>query len=220
MRIQTIQDILNLGENHTQTSATNPIREDAFAISDDEKIEIIRGHFAKILDTLGLDLQDDSLSGTPYRLAKMYVKEIFSGLNPDNKPVITLFENKFSYGEMIVEKNITLHSICEHHFVPIIGKVHIAYISNGNIIGLSKINRIVQYYAQRPQVQERLTIQIGQELSQALDTPHVAVIVDAKHYCVAMRGVQDQTTTTVTSDFKGNFLNMDKRAELLKYLTI
>jgi len=166
---------------HAISSDDTPLRIDAFELPDEEKIKIISGHFRGIMNTLGLDLQDDSLKNTPERVAKMFVKEIFSGLDPANKPSATLFENKYSYKQMLVEKNISLYSTCEHHFVPIIGKAHIAYISKGKVIGLSKINRIVQYYSQRPQVQERLTIQIANELSKVLGTEDVAVMIDAVH---------------------------------------
>ncbi|TNE72979.1 MAG: GTP cyclohydrolase I FolE, partial [Bacteroidetes bacterium] len=166
------------------------------------------------------DLSDDSLKGTPERVAKMYVEEIFSGLDPQNKPKIALFENKYQYGEMLVEKNITLYSNCEHHFVPIIGKAHIAYISNGKVIGLSKLNRIAQYYAKRPQVQERLTVQIGKELQDLLQTEDVAVIIDAKHLCVSSRGVEDVNSETVTSFYGGSFQINDVKNEFLKYLDL
>ncbi len=194
--VLTIDEI---GDEHVGTSYDTPLREDAFSISDDLKIQLIEEHFAEIMQILGLDLTDDSLKGTPKRVAKMYVKEIFSGLNPANKPKIALFENKYNYNEMLVEKDITFFSNCEHHFVPIIGKAHVAYISNGKVIGLSKLNRIVQYYAKRPQVQERLTVQIANELMNALQTEDIAVYIDAKHLCVSSRGIQDVNSATVTS---------------------
>jgi GTP cyclohydrolase I len=173
------------------------------------------------MNIMGLDLTDDSLKGTPHRVAKMYVKEVFSGLNPKNKPVAKLFENKYKYNEMLVEKDITVHSHCEHHFVPIYGKAHVAYISNGNVIGLSKINRIVQYFAQRPQVQERLTMQIGNELKEALGTEDVAIIIDAYHMCVSSRGVKDTQSSTVTSFYSGKFENDEQsRNEFLKYISL
>jgi GTP cyclohydrolase IA len=206
-----------IGENHLMTSIETPIREDAFALDDELKIELIEEKFRDIMNILGLDLNDDSLKGTPHRVAKMYVKEIFSGLNPANKPKIALFENKYQYKEMLVEKDITFYSNCEHHFVPIIGKVHVAYISNGSVIGLSKINRIVQYYAKRPQVQERLTIQIANALKDALKTEDVAVIVDAHHLCVSSRGIQDINSSTVTSSYNGKFLSEQLRNEFLSY---
>lgn len=184
-------------------------------INDDEKIKIIANHFKGIMQALGLDLNDDSLKGTPQRVAKMYVKEIFSGLNPDTKPTITLFENKYRYNKMLVEKGITLYSFCEHHFVPIVGKVHVAYIPKGEVIGLSKINRLVQYYAKRPQVQERLTIQIAEGLKKALGTEDVAVVIDAVHFCVALRGIKDTNSSTVTAQYSGKFLNEDVKSEFL-----
>ncbi len=187
-------------------------------LSDDAKIEIISNHFRQIMLTLGLDLNDDSLKATPDRVAKMYVKEIFSGLNPGNKPEITLFENKYKYNEMLVEKNITVYSYCEHHFVPIIGKAHVAYFSSGKVIGLSKINRIVQYCCKRPQVQERLTEQIAGALKEALNTEDVAVVVDATHLCVASRGVEDTNTSTITSHYSGKFNNKEVRKEFLSFI--
>lgn len=204
-----------IGENHIATSVDTPLRPDAFEISDNEKITIIERHFREIMLTLGLDLTDDSLNGTPKRVAKMYVQEVFSGLNPNNKPQIALFENKYRYKEMLIEKDIILHSFCEHHFVPIIGKAHLAYISNGNVIGLSKINRIVQYYAKRPQVQERLTLQIANELKSVLKTEDVAVIIDAKHMCVSMRGIKDVSSSTVTASYHGKFLEEKTKNEFL-----
>lgn len=204
--MNTNPDIVELiGENHMATSLETPIREDAFAMNDNLKIELIQSHFKEIMHILGLDLNDDSLSGTPYRVAKMFVKEIFSGLNPLNKPDTKLFENKYEYNEMLIEKDITLYSYCEHHFVPIVGKVHIAYISNGHVIGLSKINRLVQYYAKRPQVQERLTNQIAEGLKEALQSGDVAVIVDAVHLCVASRGIKDTNSSTITANYSGKF---------------
>jgi GTP cyclohydrolase I len=207
-----------LGDEHIGTSSETPLREDAFDIDDHEKIKIISRHFREIMNTLGLDLTDDSLKGTPGRVAKMFVKEIFSGLNPKNKPTISLFENKYRYNQMLVEKDITFYSNCEHHFVPIIGKAHVAYISSGNVIGLSKINRIVQYYAQRPQVQERLIIQIANELKSVLQTNDVAVVIDAVHLCVSSRGVKDNSSRTVTAEYGGAFLKTEKRDEFLRYV--
>jgi GTP cyclohydrolase I len=207
-----------LADEHIGTSYDTPMREDAFDMGDEEKIAAISYHFREIMQTLGLDLNDDSLNGTPRRVAKMYVKEIFSGLNPANKPKITLFDNKYRYSQMLVEKNITVYSNCEHHFVPIIGKAHIAYISSGKVVGLSKLNRIVQYYAQRPQVQERLTIQIANELKLALDTDDVAVMIDAAHLCVASRGIKDIASSTVTAEYSGAFLEAAKRDEFLQYI--
>lgn len=209
-----------MGDQHVMTSIETPMRADAFDLSEDEKIAKIETHFAAIMDILGLDRNDDSLSGTPHRVAKMYVKEIFSGLLPENRPDIKLFENKYQYKEMLVEKNITFFSNCEHHFVPIMGKAHVAYISNGQVIGLSKLNRIVQYYAKRPQVQERLTIQIANDLKKILQTEDVAVMIDAVHLCVSSRGVQDINSSTVTSSFSGAFLEDSKKNEFLKYIQI
>lgn len=209
-----------IGDEHVGTSAETPMHEHAFDLSDDAKIEKIAVHFSEIMHTLGLDLTDDSLKGTPYRVAKMYVKEIFSGLNPANRPDVKLFENKYKYNEMLVEKDITFFSNCEHHFVPIIGKAHVAYISNGKVIGLSKINRIVQYYAKRPQVQERLTVQIANDLKKALQTEDVAVVIDAAHLCVSSRGIQDVNSRTVTSQFYGKFKEDNTRNEFFKYLQL
>jgi GTP cyclohydrolase I len=209
-----------IGDQHVMTSIETPMRTDAFDLNEDEKIAKIETHFAAIMDILGLDRTDDSLSGTPHRVAKMYVKEIFSGLLPENRPDIKLFENKYQYKEMLVEKNITFFSNCEHHFVPIMGKAHIAYISNGQVIGLSKLNRIVQYFAKRPQVQERLTIQIANELKKVLKTEDVAVMIDAVHLCVSSRGVQDINSATVTSSYSGAFQDENKKAEFLKYIQL
>ncbi|MGN6618008.1 MAG: GTP cyclohydrolase I FolE [Ilyomonas sp.] len=213
----TIDDI---GDNHVSTSVNTPLKEDAFVMSEDEKIEKIQEHFEEIMNILGLDLTDDSLKGTPRRVAKMYVKEIFSGLNPANKPAITLFDNKYQYNQMLVEKDISFFSNCEHHFVPIFGKAHVAYISSGKVIGLSKLNRLVQYFAKRPQVQERLTMQIGKELQKALHTDDVAVVIDAKHMCVASRGVNDITSSTVTAFYGGKFKEESTKAEFLKYIDV
>ncbi len=207
-----------IGDNHAATSFETPLKEDAFDKDDETKIKLIEKRFEEIMDILGLDLSDDSLSGTPHRVAKMFVQEVFSGLNPANKPDVKLFENKFQYNEMLVEKDITLYSYCEHHFVPIYGKAHVAYISSGKVIGLSKINRIVQYYAKRPQVQERLTVQIAEELKSILETEDVAVIIDAKHMCVSSRGVQDTASSTVTSHYSGRFEDDNKKDEFLKYI--
>lgn len=209
-----------IGNNHISSSAKNPVREDAFDISDDEKIDRIKKDVQNILLTLGMDLTDDSLKGTPNRVAKMFVKEIFGGLNPDKKPNASTFENSYKYGEMLVEKNITVYSTCEHHLLPIIGRAHVAYISNGRVVGLSKINRIVEYYSKRPQVQERLTMQIVQELQKALGTPDVACIIDAKHLCVNSRGIKDIESSTVTSEFGGKFKEEQTRRELLEYIKL
>ena len=195
-----------------------PLRTDAFKIDDDLKIELIENNFREIMHVLGLDLSDDSLKDTPKRVAKMYVKEFFSGLNPDNRPSITLFENKYKFNQMIVERDITLYSTCEHHFVPIIGKAHIGYYSSGKVIGLSKLNRIVQYYAKRPQVQERLTMQIAADLKEMLQTEDVAVLIDADHLCVSSRGIQDVNSSTVTSSYNGRFINPETRNEFFNYV--
>lgn len=208
----------DLGDDHVASSYDTPLRPDAFHMSDEEKIKKIEGHFREIMNIMGLDLKDDSLSGTPKRVAKMFVKEIFSGLNPVNKPHARLFENKYKYDQMLVEKDITFYSHCEHHFVPIYGKVHVAYISSGKVIGLSKINRIVQYYAKRPQVQERLTVQISKELQKALKTEDVGVVVDATHLCVASRGVGDTNSKTGTAYFSGKFKENQTKNEFLNYI--
>lgn len=210
----------DMGDDHISTSVDTPMREDAFVKTDEEKIAEIEQHFRSIMEILGLDLSDDSLKGTPRRVAKMYVKEIFQGLNPANKPAIALFENKYKYNEMLVEKNISFYSNCEHHFVPIIGKAHVAYISNGKVIGLSKLNRLVEYFAKRPQVQERLTMQIGKELQKDLGTEDVAIVIDAKHLCVASRGVEDDTSSTITAFYGGKFKEDKVKEEFLKYLEL
>lgn len=211
-------DLDEIGDDHLYTGLETPLRADAFEQSDAEKKEQIAALFEQIMHVMGLDLTDDSLRGTPMRVAKMYIDEIFSGLNPANKPKVALFENKYEYGQMLVEKNITFYSNCEHHFVPIIGQAHVAYISSGKVIGLSKLNRIVQYYAKRPQVQERLTNQIGTDLQAILGTKDVAVIVDAKHLCVSSRGIKDDTSATVTSFYGGQFEHTEKLAELHRYI--
>ena len=203
-----------VGDDHLFTGLKTPMNPNAFNISDQEKKEKIADLFKEIMDVMGLDLSDDSLKGTPKRVAKMYIEEIFSGLNPANKPKVALFDNKYQYNQMLVEKNITFYSNCEHHFVPIMGKAHVAYVSSGKVIGLSKLNRIVQYYAKRPQVQERLTNQIAEELKEVLKTEDVAVIIDAKHLCVSSRGIKDDTSSTVTSFFGGKFNTPQKIAEL------
>lgn len=207
-----------IGDDHLFTGLETPMKSDAFKLSDDEKKQRIAILFEEIMDVMGLDLTDDSLKGTPKRVAKMYIDEIFSGLNPANKPKVALFDNKYRYNQMLVEKNITFYSNCEHHFVPIIGKAHVAYVSSGKVIGLSKLNRIVQYYAKRPQVQERLTNQIAEDLKHILGTDDVAVIIDAKHLCVSSRGIKDDTSATVTSFYGGVFNEAHKIAELQNYL--
>lgn len=216
--IITDEEIDAVGDNHISTSVETPMREGAFDKTEDEKIAAIQEKFAEIMDILGLDLSDDSLKGTPKRVAKMYVKEIFNGLNPANKPQMALFENKYKYNEMLVEKNISFYSNCEHHFVPIMGKAHVAYISSGKVVGLSKLNRLVDYFAKRPQVQERLTMQIAKELQKDLDTDDVAVLIDAKHLCVASRGVEDDTSSTVTAFYGGKFKDEKVKEEFLRYL--
>ncbi|MEO9479977.1 MAG: GTP cyclohydrolase I FolE [Maribacter dokdonensis] len=207
-----------VGDNHFSSSIETPLRTDAFAKSDDEKIENIQHHFAKIMEELGLDLTDDSLSGTPYRFAKMYVKELFYGLNPKNKPKLSVFENKYEYKKMLIEQNITIDSSCEHHFLPIVGYAHVAYIPQKKVIGLSKINRLVDYYARRPQVQERLVLQILNDLQEALGTEDVIVSVTAKHLCVSSRGIKDQSSFTTTLEYGGRFSETDIRNEFLKII--
>jgi GTP cyclohydrolase I len=207
-----------IGDNHASTGIETPLKASAFDMTEEEKMKKIEKHFREIMETLGLDLTDDSLKGTPERVAKMYVKEIFSGLDPANKPKIALFENRYQYNQMLVEKDITFYSNCEHHFVPIFGKAHLAYISNGKVIGLSKLNRIVQYYAKRPQVQERFTMQIAKELQKVLKTEDVAVIIDAKHLCVSSRGVQDNNAATLTSFYGGKFAEEATKQEFLRYV--
>lgn len=211
-----MQEPINIDLDETNTTA--PIRSDALELSDSEKMDKIEHHFAQIMNTLGLDLYDDSLCGTPKRVAKMFVKEMFSGLNPDNKPKISLFENKYGYKKMLIEKDITLYSNCEHHFVPIIGKVHVAYIPDKHVIGLSKINRLVHYYAKRPQVQERLTIQISEALKEALQHNNVAVVIAADHLCVASRGINDTNSITLTAHYSGQFENEAIKQEFLSHI--
>lgn len=209
-----------IGDNHIATNALTPLRADAFELTDEQKIESIKKDVENILNTLGMDLTDDSLKGTPNRVAKMFVKEIFGGLNPDKKPGSSTFNNHYKYGEMLVEKNITIYSTCEHHLLPIVGRAHVAYISNGTVVGLSKMNRIVDYFARRPQVQERLTIQIVQELKKVLNTEDVACVIDAKHLCVNSRGIRDIESSTVTSEFGGRFKQESMRREFLDYIKL
>ncbi|MCX8080988.1 MAG: GTP cyclohydrolase I FolE [Bacteroidia bacterium] len=211
-----LEELENLNDEHFSGNPQTPLRPDAFELSDEEKIHLIRKHIESVLHILGMDLNDDSLKDTPLRVAKMFVKEFFYGLNPENKPKVKLFKNTYKYGEMLIEKNISFYSVCEHHLVPIVGKAHVAYISSGKVIGLSKLNRIVQYYASRPQVQERMTMQIGNEFKDLLKTEDVAVILDAKHLCVSMRGIKDDTSSTVTSFFSGKFKEDKTRKEFLK----
>tara|TARA_R110000787_G_scaffold170044_2_gene282754 strand:- start:51 stop:731 length:681 start_codon:yes stop_codon:yes gene_type:complete len=209
-----------LGNDHISTSEDTPLRKDAFVLDDATKIERIRENVRDIMLTLGLDLNDDSLKGTPNRVAKMYVNEIFGGLHPNKKPKASTFDNKYKYGEMLVEKNITLYSTCEHHFLPIVGRAHVAYISNGTVVGLSKMNRVVDYYAKRPQVQERLNIQIVRELQKVLGTEDVACVIDAKHLCVNSRGIRDIDSSTVTAEYGGKFKEELVRREFLNYLNL
>ncbi|WP_047545462.1 GTP cyclohydrolase I FolE [Psychroserpens sp. Hel_I_66] len=217
------KDIQNhdaIGDNHVGSSFETPLRNDAFKLTSPEKIDIIKDDVRHIMETLGLDLTDDSLKGTPNRVAKMFVNEIFGGLDPAKKPSASTFENKYKYGEMLVEKNITVYSTCEHHLLPIVGKAHVAYISNGTVVGLSKMNRIVDYFAKRPQVQERLTIQIVKELQDVLNTQDVACVIDAKHLCVNSRGIRDVDSSTVTSEFGGQFKNKETKREFLDYINL
>ncbi len=217
----TLEDhIEEMGNNHVSTSGETPMRKDAFVLNDEDKIERIQESVRDILLTLGLDLEDDSLKGTPNRVAKMFVNEIFGGLHPDRKPKSSTFKNKYKYGEMLVEKNITLYSTCEHHLLPIVGKAHIAYISSGTVVGLSKMNRIVDYYAKRPQVQERLNIQIVKELQRVMNTEDVACVIDAKHLCVNSRGIRDIESSTVTAEYGGKFKEEAVRREFLDYINL
>ncbi len=209
-----------MGNDHVSSSEDTPLREDAFVLSDEEKIERIRENVREIMLTLGLDLEDDSLMGTPNRVAKMYVEEIFSGLSPKRKPKSSTFKNKYKYGEMLVEKNIIVYSTCEHHLLPIVGRAHIAYISNGTVVGLSKMNRIVDYFAKRPQVQERMNIQIVRELQNVLGTEDVACVIDAKHLCVNSRGIRDIESSTVTAEYGGKFKDEAVRREFLDYINL
>tara|TARA_Y100000389_G_C17255090_1_gene410111 strand:- start:77 stop:757 length:681 start_codon:yes stop_codon:yes gene_type:complete len=222
MKLQDIlkEEIDSMGDDHVSSSINNPLKKDAFKISDSEKIKLIEEKMYEILDVLGMDLNDDSLKGTPKRVAKMFVKEIFGGLNPENRPIPSTFKNKFKYGEMLVEKNITLYSTCEHHLLPIVGFAHVAYISNGTVVGLSKINRIVDYFAKRPQVQERLNIQIVKELQIALNTDDVACVIDAKHLCVNSRGINDVHSSTVTAEFGGKFKEAQYRRDFLDFIKL
>jgi GTP cyclohydrolase I len=209
-----------VGNDHLSSAEETPMRDDAFDLSDKEKIERIQQNVYEIMHTLGMDMKDDSLKGTPNRVAKMYVQELFGGLHPDRKPNSSQFQNKYKYGEMLVEKNITLYSTCEHHLLPIVGKAHIAYISNGTVVGLSKMNRIVDYFAKRPQVQERLNIQIVRELQSVLGTDDVACVIDAKHLCVNSRGIRDVESSTVTAEYGGKFKEEGVRREFLDYINL
>ena len=216
--VEQFEVIEELGDAHIGTAELTPVRDDAFDLTDDEKITIIREHFAKIMETLGLDLTDDSLRGTPQRVAKMYVKEIFNGLNPVNRPEARTFSNGYDYSDMVIEKNIQVTSFCEHHFLPFIGKAHVAYISKGKVIGLSKINRLVDYFSRRPQVQERLTLQIADALAEAMETDDVAVFIDSKHLCVSTRGIKDQSSSTITSEFRGAFKQKDVQQKFIDFI--
>lgn len=212
------EDLSLMEDEHLLSSIETPMREDAFDLDDDLKMELVQKHFREIMMILGLDLDDDSLKDTPNRVAKMFVKEVFKGLNPENKPAISLFENKYHYKQMLVEKNIRVNSTCEHHFLPIHGNAHVAYFSSGKVIGLSKINRIVEYYSKRPQVQERLTIQIANELKSALETEDVAVVIDAYHMCVSSRGIEDVNSSTVSAEYCGKFNDPSVKNEFLRYI--
>ena len=208
-----------IGDEHVGTSIDTPLRPDAFDMSDDDKVKAIEQKFREIMDIMGLDLTDDSLSGTPKRVAKMYVKEIFAGLNPANHPDVKTFDNAYGYDHMLVERNITLNSTCEHHFLPIVGVAHVAYIPEGRVVGLSKLNRIVDHYAKRPQVQERLSRQVLKALQVILGTQNVAVVMDAKHLCVSSRGIQDEGSSTVTASYGGLFESAPEvRAEFLQHI--
>tara|TARA_X000000950_G_scaffold107209_2_gene135093 strand:+ start:1757 stop:2428 length:672 start_codon:yes stop_codon:yes gene_type:complete len=213
-----LEDLELIDQDHKNFSIETPLRDDAFEISDDEKISIIQKNIKKILETLGMDMTDDSLKGTPKRVAKAYVKELFAGLDPKNLPTSSTFENKYQYGEMLVEKNITVFSTCEHHLLPIYGKAHVAYFAKDRVVGLSKMNRIVDYYARRPQVQERLNIQIVKALQEILKTDDVACIIDAKHMCVNSRGIRHIDCSTVTGEFGGKFKDKLTKREFLDYI--
>ena len=216
----TQEEIDIMGDAHAGSAELTPLRPDAFDLSDEEKIERIQAHFSEIMKTLGLDLTDDSLKGTPKRVAKMYVKEVFNGLNPANKPEARTFNNNYDYSDVVIEKNIQVNSFCEHHFLPFIGKAHVAYISKGKVIGLSKINRLVDYYSRRPQVQERLTLQIADAISDAMNTEDVAVYIDSKHFCVSMRGIKDHASSTITSEFRGAFKEKEVQQKFIDFIRI
>jgi len=219
MKNKNEEQIEIIGDNHYSSNIETPFRADAFDKSDDEKINNIKHHFEMIMQEIGLDLTDDSLSGTPYRVAKMYVKELFYGLNPINKPKLSTFENKYGYNKMVIEQNITIDSSCEHHFLPIIGHAHIGYIPKDKVIGLSKINRLVDYYSHRPQVQERLVLQILHDLQNVLDTKSVIVVINAKHLCVSSRGIKDKNSFTTTLEYGGSFLDKSTRNEFLSSIS-
>lgn len=208
----------NIGDNHVLTSIETPLLPNAFEKPDEEKIENIQHYFTKIMEELGLDLTDESLSGTPYRFAKMYVKELFYGLDPKNKPRLSVFPNKYGYKKMLVEHNINIDSSCEHHFLPITGYAHIGYMPEEKVIGLSKINRLVDYYAHRPQVQERLCLQILKDLQETLETKNVIVVINARHLCVSSRGIKDKESSTTTIEYGGCFDKDSYRNEFFKLL--
>ncbi|WP_025740640.1 GTP cyclohydrolase I FolE [Aquimarina pacifica] len=218
MSTKNQNEIEQIGDSHISNSTETPLRVDAFDTSDTEKIKNIQHHFAEIMKELGLDLTDDSLSGTPYRFAKMYVKELFYGLDPKNRPRTSTFENKYKYQKILVEQNINVDSSCEHHFLPIVGTAHIGYIPEGKVIGLSKINRLVDYYAHRPQVQERLCLQILEDLQETLGTEDVIVVIQAKHLCVSSRGIKDKSSFTTTIEYRGKFVEADTRKEFFEII--
>lgn len=183
-------------------------------LDENQKLEAVKRHFTEIMKVLGLDLQNDSLEKTPERVAKMYVKELFQGLNDEHFPKITVIENEMKYDQMVLVKDVNVMSVCEHHFVTIDGVANIAYIPKKRVIGLSKINRITKFFSRRPQVQERLTKQIADCLAYVLDTSDVAVQIAAKHYCVVSRGIEDINSKTITSDLRGVFrTNSETRSE-------
>jgi GTP cyclohydrolase I len=219
MNTLTEQQIFDLmGDDHQFSSADTPLRADAFDKSDEQKMSKIESLFAEIMHEMGLDMTDDSLQGTPHRVAKMYVKEIFSGLDPKNKPKMSVFENSYHYDKMLVEANINFNSTCEHHFLPIVGKAHIGYVSSGKVIGLSKLNRIVDYYSRRPQVQERLIMQIFNDLKQCLETENVIVVMEAKHLCVSSRGIKDESSYTSTIQYGGIFNEKENRNDFFNMI--
>lgn len=207
-----------IGDNHQMTSAETPLRPDAFDKSDADKMKTIEKHFHIIMEEMGLDMTDDSLQGTPHRVAKMFIQEIFSGLNPANKPKISVFDNSYKYDKMLVEANISFNSTCEHHFLPIVGKAHIGYVSSGKVIGLSKLNRIVDYYSRRPQVQERLIMQIFNELKTVLETDNVIVVMEATHLCVSSRGIKDESSYTSTIQYGGIFNEKENRNDFFNMI--
>jgi GTP cyclohydrolase I len=219
MNTQIEKELIELiGDNHQMTSAVTPLRFDAFYKSDEEKMKNIEEHFYAIMYEMGMDMDDDSLQGTPHRVAKMFIQEIFSGLNPANKPKISVFDNSYHYDKMLVEANINFNSTCEHHFLPITGKAHIGYVSSGKVIGLSKLNRIVDYYSKRPQVQERLIMQIFNELKEVLDTDNVIVVMEAKHLCVSSRGIKDESSYTSTIQYGGIFNEKENRNDFFNMI--